>query len=450
MNQLFFHAERESLDRQPEFVKKIRKASNTELYQMGIPDDNLNQVPSLEELRKGVPNLLIAEGVRDTKYLQEKFKIQWIRKRSKYVMSVGVYEQLHYSGDMKILKPADVKFKKMYVPYTGQDLTDKTLLVSRTGGVGDLLFIQPSLRFLKEKYPTCEIIFACGPQYQDMVREWECVDEVIDLPFSFKYLMETDYHAVFEGVIERCFEAQGVNAYILFSRWLGLDIPNELLVPIQEPNPEKVQEVESILNKFDRKNEKGKVVETVEWGLGRGDFIVAQVRASSPVRTPRPEVWISLFNELTDRGYKIVVTDVPRKKEIVDDFIKMCKNPKMVFNFCEHSTDVGYLIALTSLSTMALSCDTALMHIAESVGTKSFGIYGAFPGRIRLSTYKKCQWLECILGCSPCYVHGQEPCPYNRDGYGVCYDELDVKYAADSIEEHLGKVNVQNISDSKE
>lgn len=455
MNELFFHEER-NLTNQDLEGRKVKKVSATELHDMGIPRDNATLVSNIEELRLGIPNIIIAEGAKDTRYTQEKFKVQQVNKKSRYVMSVGVYEQLHYnilpqrdrSGkefllEQRILKPAKVKFKNFYKPYNGQDLTDKTLLVFRTGGVGDLLFIQPSLRHLKEKYPSCEIIFACGPQYQDMVKTWNCVDEVLDLPFSAKYLIneeyKADYHAVFEGVIERCAEAQAVNAYILFSRWLGLDIPTEQLVPIQSADLEKVQEIESILNKFERKNEKGEVVETVEWGLKRGDFILAQIRASSPVRTPRPEVWISLINELTDRGHKVVITDVPRKKEIVDDFIKMCKNQDKVFNFCEHSKDVGYLIALASCAKMALSCDTALMHIAESVGTRSFGIYGAFPGRIRLSTYKKCQWLECIIGCSPCYVHGQKPCFSSRDGYGICYDELDSKYTADCVDEHLEK-----------
>jgi len=57
-------------------------------------------------------------------------------------------------------------------------------LVFRTGGIGDLLFIQPNLIYLKEKYPTCTINFACGPQYQSMVETWDCVDNVVDLPFS--------------------------------------------------------------------------------------------------------------------------------------------------------------------------------------------------------------------------------------------------------------------------
>ena len=40
-----------------------------------------------------------------------------------------------------------------YKKYNGEDLNDKTLLVWRHGGIGDLMFMMPPLRLLKIKYP---------------------------------------------------------------------------------------------------------------------------------------------------------------------------------------------------------------------------------------------------------------------------------------------------------
>ena len=110
---------------------------------------------------------------------------------------------------IEILKPARMQFKNIYRPYNGQDLTNKTILVTRQGGIGDLLFIQPNLIYLKEKYPSCTIKFACGPQYQSMIEEWDCIDEILDLPFPVDemFTFNSDYQLVFEGVIERCKEA---------------------------------------------------------------------------------------------------------------------------------------------------------------------------------------------------------------------------------------------------
>jgi ADP-heptose:LPS heptosyltransferase len=302
----------------------------------------------------------------------------------------------------------------------GQDLTDKTLLVFRTGGIGDLLFIQPNLRYLKSKYPTCKIIFACGPQYQPMVKNWSFVDEVIDLPFTLTQLREAHYHALFEGVIERCQEAHMVNAYILFTRWMGLNLPLEMLRPLQTPKEDKLDECMKLLE---------------EWKLSDQKFIVTQLRASSPIRTPRPKIWAKLIDELTDKGINILITDNPRQSDFVDLFIKEAKNKDKIFNFCKHSKSIDYTIAITSLASLVITTDSALGHIAESVGTKGYGLYGPFPGEIRLTTYPGFKWVNAVKDCAPCFIHSPKPCPRaSSDGFSPCYDNLDINQIVKDIE----------------
>jgi hypothetical protein len=202
-----------------------------ELFYLGIPADNFDIVDTLDNLRKNPPNIVIADCKNSIKFLQNKSREQTLIKKYRYVMGAGVYMQLHYDTRIKleVLKPANIQFKNIYKPYNGQNLDDKTLLVFRQGGIGDLLFIQPNLIYLKEKYPTCTIKFACGPQYQSMVNEWDCVDEVLDLPFLVTEMFKADYHCVFEGVIERCKEAESINAYELFTKWMGINLPKDKL-----------------------------------------------------------------------------------------------------------------------------------------------------------------------------------------------------------------------------
>ena len=185
-----------------------KSLTNMELYCLGISNDFLNQANTLEELKINPPNIVIADCKKNVSFLQNKFK-QDLLKKHRYVMGLGSFMQLHFdtNQNLEILKPSSVKFKNLYKPYLGQNLDHKTLLVFRTGGIGDLLFISPNLKFLKEKYPTSKIIFACGIQYQSMVKEWDYVDEVLNLPFDYTYLFKSDYHCVFEGVIERCKQA---------------------------------------------------------------------------------------------------------------------------------------------------------------------------------------------------------------------------------------------------
>lgn len=402
--------------------RKFRKLSPTKLRNLGIKDSSLMHVDTLEELKKNPPNIIIAEAVRNAAFVQNFAQKQKLKKRHKYVMGLGVFQQLYYdiNTNKTLLKPSTSKFKKFFTPYAGQELHNKTILVFRTGGIGDLLFIKPNLNYLKEKYPTCTIKFACGPQYQPMTRTWDCIDELLDLPFEMKHLLQADYHVLFEGVIERCKQAHRDNSYNLFSKWMGLDLPDKFLVPHQKADPELVEECRKQLDK---------------WGIIEEGFILGQLRASSPIRTPRHEFWVELFDKLTDRGFNIVLTDSPHQAEAVDDFIKLCKNSNKVFNYCKHSTTLDRSIALTSLSSMTLTTDSAFGHIAASLDIPSYGIYGPFPGYIRLKTYPKARWVDAHRHCAPCFIHGHTPCPEaSSDGYSPCYDNIDKDRVVDEIE----------------
>jgi len=163
-----------------------------ELAQLGV-DKEIKFCETIDELRKGKPSIIIAECVTGVRYRQNNYKVeQEFKKHEKYVMSLGMYMQSHADKVVKnkILKPSNIKFNKVYKPYKGQDLNNKTLFVWRQGGIGDLLFINPNLLYLKKKYPTCKIILGCGPQYHSMVEKWEFIDEVIAMPFNISLLFK--------------------------------------------------------------------------------------------------------------------------------------------------------------------------------------------------------------------------------------------------------------------
>jgi ADP-heptose:LPS heptosyltransferase len=404
--------------------KKLKPISKTQMRNLGLSDSSNRIVNDLEELKEDPPNIVIATSLSNMQFTQNYFKKQNLKKGVSYIMSLGVYQQLFSDpqrSKSKFLKPSNIRFKNIYRPYRGEALEDKRLLIFRTGGIGDLLFIQPNLNYLKKKYPTCEIVFACGPQYQSMVEMWDCVDEVLDLPFTLGSLQKADYHALFEGVIERCKLAETINAYNLFSEWLGLNLPNELLLPKQQAKEEKVMYCIEKLS---------------EWKVEPKDFIIMQLRASSPIRTPRPKFWVDMIDSLTDRGHKIVLTDNPRQAQFVDDFIKLVKNKEKVFNFCQYSKTLDYSIALTQLAKGVVATDSALNHIAASLDVACYGIYGPFPGNIRLKTYPKARWVDAKKDCAPCYIHSPLPCPKAmKDKFSPCYDNIDIGKTVFEIEE---------------
>lgn len=388
----------------PEDFKKFG-IENTKVYA---------HVKDLDELRKQGPNMIVAECKRQCEFMQNRFKTQVLKKKNKYVMSLSVYRQLHYSENYggKVLRPCNTKFENLYKPYNGEPLDGKRLLIWRTGGIGDLIFIQPNLIYLKEKYPTCEIYFACGPQYHAMVETWSCIDKLVDLPFNYLQMLRADYHVTFEGVIERCDLAKHTNAYRLFTDWMGLNLPDEKLVPKQEPKKEWFEKARAAL---------------WSWGIEGKPFILAQLRASSPIRTPRPQIWGKALDLLASEGYNIVITDSKRFDSGINNFINTFiskENRGRVFNYAPFSETLDSTIALAAHSSLVLSIDSALVHIAASLGRKSLTIYGPFPSHIRISTYgENAQAIECNkVACAPCYIHGHLPCKYAIDDHGICFD----------------------------
>jgi ADP-heptose:LPS heptosyltransferase len=406
-------------------MRKFRKVSTSKMRELGLKTEDIKMVDDFDGLRSSPPNIIVAEARSNVSFVQNFFKEQTLKKGQKYVMGLGVYQQLHrpQTGKKAFLRPAKPEFSKVYRPYSGQPLNGKSILISRTGGIGDLLFIQPNLLYLKEKYPDCYIRFACGPQYQAMIENWDCIDELLDLPYSLSKLIRTDYHILFEGVIERCKLSHTQNAYNLFSKWIGLDLDDKLLIPTQEPKWDMVDEVTDVLD---------------DWELAEKDFIVMQLRASSPIRTPRPEFFAELICKLVNKGHNIVLTDTTKQAGQIDEFIDQyldCDKTK-VYNFAHKSKSLDYTIALAYLSKCIVATDSALNHIAASMKIPCYGIYGPFPGFIRLKTYPKAKWVDGNLPCSPCFLHGHDPCPKaGADGASPCYDQIDKDKAIKEIEE---------------
>jgi len=394
----------------------------------GLDITSTDMVDTIDTLRKNKPNIIIGTCTNNFMFRQNNGPIQKLQKKENYVMSLSVYANLEFDRyktnpktglGVRNLKPAKIKFYDIYRPYEGQDLSNKTLLVMRTGGIGDLLFIQPNLIYLKNKYPTCKIVFASSAPYHPMLENWDCIDKVISLPFGAKILYQSNYHLIFEGVIERTKEAHHINAYELFSKWMCLNLSKDLLRPIQPVRIDRYTEISQVLkNKFNIDDSSDKIC-------------TVQLKASSPIRTPHPEqLWLPILKFILSRGYKIVIVDNPALHEQIENIINTYFGDikDSLVNFVKYSKDISYAIALASMSEIVIGPDSSMVHIAESVGTKSFGIYGPFPGSIRLSTYKYNSWIDCKADCSPCFTHGHRPCIYGgqNGGCSPCYQNINM------------------------
>lgn len=399
------------------------------LTELGIVHSDVTTMyDNIEELRKSTPGMVIGTSKVTFEFSIDRFAKHKFTKGTSKVMSIYLYDRLKQdpNGD-ECLEPSKVKFKDIYRPYNGQDLTNKSILVWRTGGIGDLMFIQPNLYYLKKKYPSCHIIFSCAPNYFSLVDNWECIDELVHLPIDYNYFQKADYHVTFEGVIERCNEAKKVNAYKLFSRWMGLDIPDNELKPIQYTKTENNDIVAAKLK---------------EMGITAGEFIGVQIRASSPIRTPSLLCWKNILTPLLEQGRTIVIVDRPDLKEQMDKFIEATIPPdlrKNVYNISKLSSTIAIAVSIIAHSKMVITPDSSFVHLSAALGVPAFSLYGPFPGHIRVSLYDNVDYIEpkpsdvCSYGGRYCCLHGHTPCPFNDNGMSPCFNNIDFEQAHEKI-----------------
>ena len=392
------------------------------LKQLGVELQVTQKMNTLDELRKQPPGMVIGVATKKFWFSINQGNVQEFKKGAGKILSLFIYQQLEKSKEKrKQLRPGKIKFKNIYKPYTGQDLTDKTLLVWRTGGIGDLCFIQPNMIWLKKRYPTCKIWFSCSPVYWPLVDNWDCYDELVPFPVDVERVRRSHYHATFEGVIERCVEAESTNSYELFSKWMGTDVPKEELIPIQKTKPENDEKVLRMLSRF---------------GVKPYKFIAVQLRSSTPIRTPSSEDWGRWIIPLLRDGHFVIITDSARMKDRLDMFIKLIiPEPfrDQMLNFAPYSTSLDMSISLLNFAQLVIAPDTSMVHIAAGLRAPILGVYGAFPGDIRMSTYPNADWIEppgndtniCKYGGKNCYTHGQV-CPAGKPGQcAPCYNRID-------------------------
>ena len=76
-------------------MRKFKKVSSAKMREMGLKSSDIKVVNNFEELRASPPNIIVAEARGNVSFVQNFFKEQTLKKGRKYVMGLGVYQQLH-------------------------------------------------------------------------------------------------------------------------------------------------------------------------------------------------------------------------------------------------------------------------------------------------------------------------------------------------------------------
>lgn len=347
----------------------------------------LQQCDTIDQFKERTPRFCIAEVVQEIEATSNGKTRTFGVGQKICIMDVD-YRRIN--DQMRRLQPATPTFKETYKRYDGQNLDGKTLSVWRSGGIGDLMFIRPILCHLKKLYPTCTVKFSTQEKYHDLVKYWEdAIDQLSDVYFNAESMLySADYHLSFEGVIEKCGDAETMDVHDLFARLAGLD-PEEIdwQVPMEAP----------LDNAF--------LIGNTE------PYALIQPRASISTRTPMLGTIVEAINQCTNRGLRVVIADSPIGRRTAEDIKSACDHPDRIINFAKYTTGLHDLVGLVDGACLVISPDSAFTHAAAMQGKPNLAFYGPFPASVRTERYPLCVALEpeksnvCPHSGRGCFLH---------------------------------------------
>ena len=385
---------------------KMSKKKKILLKKLGLSsnkDDLLSDImrDTIEDIKKVPPRIVCVKTTNNFSWNINGVDLTFF-KDQEYVMPIGLFFKHRKDNNKQVVfKPTKSTFADIFNRYNGQDLTDKTLLMWRFGGIGDLMFAQPLIKYLKEKYPTCKIIFATAPRNRIVFDSWpkNLLHKSDNMPFSKKLLEEADYHLTFEGSIERCKEAHTKPSHDVFKEMAGVnfnvpDYPVELI-----PDPVIYNRLKNIIPP---------------------NVVAIQIQASSVLRNlPIPNV-VNIMAKLSEKGYVPAVIDSKKESDNIDIFIDNLKSAGVnALNLAQYSDTLKHAIAILNCCTGVIATDSAMTHIAAGLNKPVVGLYGPFRGEILMVHYKTGDWVNGsdgwnMCGKAPCYYHdnNKKNCPY--------------------------------------
>jgi len=356
---------------------------------------------TIDEMKQSVPGIVLAESVSNSRLIIGRETLT-LKPGDVYTMPLDFYIKGFTNGELFFLKPYKKRFSECFRRYLGDDLSGKKLLMWRVGGLGDLIFTQPLVRFLKEKYPSVYITFATSPENKFLFKTWPkgLIDNIATIPFKMDLLSEHDYHLTFEGAIERCNESEKVNCYDIFKKVANVDFNVEDYRPVLHLDQEEVDKFKDIVPE---------------------NTILFQIRASSPLRMMPTYKWVILAKQLSDLGYNVAIIDSQDRHAMYEDyFIKRYSLENKVVNLAKFSQNISDGIHILANCKAFIGIDSSFTHIAPALNIPTVGIYGPFLGDLRMRYYKNCDWVDAnkyydnICGKYPCFFHqdASNDCPF--------------------------------------
>ena len=354
-----------------------------------------------------------------------------LKKGGEYVMSGAVMRQLLkiYPGGLSRTKDFMDVYKKLSPKKLNRG--DEVFLF-RSGGIGDVMFMLPLARHLITEYGV-QIKIGTSPMYSAILDNNPYVHKAVQMPFGVEELENSDYHLMFEGIIEdKTEQSQIVHAVDLFLGEAGIDykkILPEDKIPYLYLREEEGPRIDEEIKKLRIDHEAKKI------GI--------QVESSSPIRTFPLDKSVGIIKKLMEQGLVVFVFGGKRQERTGEYLQEIFLEEKNFVNLISGERSFRDSIVYTSKMDVMVAPDSSFVHIAGGLGVPVVGLYGCFPSLLRMKYYKNAIGIDSSVVCAPSFTHGHSPCA--RGFPSPCFSVISVDNVLDAVNHLLGKKKIQMI-----
>lgn len=291
-------------------------------------------------------------------------------------------------------------------------LSNKTLLISRTDSIGDVVLTLPMCVWIKKTYPTAKIIFLgntytkpvieCLPQIDEIIEwaEMEKMPENNKVEFLKSKKIDVCIHvfpkreiaslvkkAKIEtrvGTSHRAFHLLTCNIKLGFSRknsdFHESQLNFELLKPFGIEELPSLEEISTWMKNF--KSKDVSLPENVVNELAKPTKkIIFHTKSQGSAMEWPIEKYAIVANDLLERGFSVIFTGTEKDGVYIRSFIPQHEN-------CIDTTGkltLDQLINLISKCDALVACSTGPLHLAGVLGLQTIGLYSPkrpiHPGR---------------------------------------------------------------------
>ncbi len=311
----------------------------------------------------------------------------------------GAQLMVHADGDR--MEPVSNVLLHTFA-FSEQEVQDGAhILITRVGGIGDLILLTPILRELNRRWPTAKIDVVCHPEFGQPLQNLPYVNAIVPYPIKLSDAREYSCWIFLENAVERGEDAQKLHSVDCYAKAVGLTGEFDKVQEYRVTESERIWAKEG----YPRVN-----------GTRR---VCVQTNASAACRTyPRAQLQ-KVVAELLKRGWEVFLMDRPGgvkldPKEKVPDGLRVLTD----------GLTFRHRAAVIETADCVLAPDSSLTHLAGALGVPCVALYAPFPWEIRTKYNKDTLALSGSGDCAPCFPHNRMGMPFPENcpskARGVC------------------------------